>query len=594
MSTNRRCRRSSLPKQVLRPLSLIVSFVALLSSGAAGSSPRRVTELADQFVAATLRADPTVAYLFDLPVSAAHHERLPDNSAKGRLRFARTVDRLERELRMIDRSSLAGEERALHAILQEELSSDRRLRICRRELWQVSHYEGWLTSLPRLARTHPVDTPSLRKAALVRWRKLPAFIDAEIANLRRGLAAGYSVPRPVVLQALKLIDGLAPQDVTNSPFYSPAIRSGKKEFAADMRELVRGALYPALARYRDFLAKEYLPAARVSLSIADLPGGSDCYRALARRYTTLDRSPEELLAMAEAANAAGVARIKELGQRRYGISDPAEILQKARLEPSEKYQSPDEMLAEARGVVAESRTAFAPLFRSLPDQEVAVEPYPPHQQGLGLDARYDHSEDPSVPAIYRIPVERFAGATRAGNITTSWHEGIPGHHLIFGRRAGKKLHALRRMVISSAFNEGWAQYAETLGQKAYMGASDIRRIILSVGGSRAMLMDLGIHMRGWDRAEVLDYFKDKGGTGAGLDGRLERVIARPGQFLAYLPAQMEIEALRDQTERELGSAFDIRDFHEVVLEDGPIPMWFLREKVAGWLASRKAAPSSID
>ena len=586
MPTRQIGRGRALRRQIARAAAS--ALLALASAADAKPPGPQVTELADRFVAASLKADPTIAYLFDLPVRPSHHALLPDNSAQGRRRFDLLVDRLSRALQRVDRGRLVGEQRALHAILEEELGSRKRLRICARELWDISHYDGWLTSLPRLARTHPVGSRALRKAALARWGKLPAFIDTEIANLRRGLAAGYVVPGPVVLQALKLAEGLAPDDVADSPFHSPAARDSDRRFGVAMRSLVERSIYPALKRYSDFLANEYLPASRTSLGIAALPNGGDCYRALARHYTTSQRTPEELFEMAEAATAEGLATIRELGRRRYGITDPAEILRRARGEPSERYDSAEEMLGEARRVVAQSRTAFAPLFHSLPDQEILVEPYPPHQQGLGLDARYDHSEDPSVPATYRIPVERFAQASRAGNITTSWHEGIPGHHLVFGRRAGKKMHPLRRMIISPAYNEGWAQYAEALAQQSAAEASDTGRIVLAIGGSRPMTIDLAIHSLGWDRDRVAAFLQDRGGAGAGLDGRLERAAARPGQFLAYLPAQMEIRALRDEAERALGSRFDIRDFHEVVLEDGPVPMWFLREKVTEWVNSKQA------
>lgn len=580
------------PRRLVIAAFLAVAVCALSPSVAAGPSPRRVTALADDYVAATLRADPTLAYLFGLQLSAVQHERLPDNSRQGRLRFARTVNRLQRELRAIDRSRLAGEERVLHAILEEELTSEQRLRVCRRELWDVSHYDGWLTSLSRLASSHSVGTPDLRQAALRRWRKLPAFVDREIANLREGLAAGYAVPRRVAEQARSLADGLTPADVTASPFHSLVTRAGDGAFAADMRRLVERDIYPALRRYRDFLVNEYIPAAPTGLSVAALPDGRDCYRALVRRYTTLERTPEQLLEMAEAADAAALATIRRLGERRYGISHPPDIVRRARVEPAERYGSPGEMLDEARRTVAESRGVFAPFFRSLPKQEVVVEPYPPHQQGLGLDARYDHSEEPSVPAVYRIPVERYDRMTRSGNITTTWHEGLPGHHLLFGRRAGTAIHPLRRLVISPAFNEGWAQYAEGLGQQSRMAGSETARIILAAGGSRAMLMDLLVHWRGWDRVRLAAYLIERGGAGAGLDARLDRLAARPGQFLAYFPAQMEFQTLRAEAEGALGVAFDIRDFHEIVLEDGPVPMWYVREKVQNWIASEQPAASA--
>ena len=229
-----------------------------------------------------------------------------------------------------------------------------------------------------------------------------------------------------------------------------------------------GPTRAALLRYRRYLAETYLPRARASLGLGDLPNGAACYRAMVRRYASLDEAPEHLFARAEAASDEGLRDVLDAGASVYGTRDLAELLAKARSDPAERYSSPAEMLADARDTAARARRAFAPLFLALPSQPLSVEPYPAGQRGLGLPPRYRPSGDPTVPAITWVPDERFAAMPRALLRTTILHEGIPGHHLIGARRAAAPGHPLVRIAYQAAFDEGWAVYSEGLAAAAGM------------------------------------------------------------------------------------------------------------------------------
>lgn len=575
----------------------VVAIVIALScsaanaqSPAAGEAEPRLTALADAYVAARLERDPDLVYYYRLPARPDTHEKLPDRTPAGIRKFDRAVDRLSTQLGRIDRRTLAGQARTMHALLDEELAASRAARVCRMQLWDVSHFEGAIPDVQALAGKHPVGTPALRRAAIKRWSALPVFIDQHIANLKQGMAAGVTVPKLVIPRVIAQLDRTIAQGVDKSPYYSPAIRDPDPRFAERLRTIVGARVIPALKRYRAFLDKTYRPAARDTLGLWALPDGPQCYRALTRRYTTLERTPEQFWTLGAPRNSAGIATARRLGKVRYGLSDLNEILARARSEPGEKYASPEAMLAEARAVVAKARTAFVPLFHSLPAQGVEVRANPPEQQGIGLPHRLQASSVPGGPTTYWVPTEQFGQIPRSTNITASLHEVIPGHMMV--RASSASDHPLFRLSRPAAFNEGWAQYSETLGDEAGIRLSDTGRIILSPVDARGLLMDIGIHYGGWTREQAHAFYVANGGHPRRFEDLIARYAAFPAYSIAYDVGKGEILALRARAERALGSLFDIRDFHAAVLADGPVPLWLLRENVETWIARASAGNQS--
>jgi uncharacterized protein (DUF885 family) len=491
-------------------------------------------------------------------------------------------------LAKIDRQRLDREGRVLHALLTEELAVHSQLRVCHQEWWDVGHIGGWLSDVIDLAHIQPAGTPRLQSASVRRWSSLPQSVNTHIANINEGLTQGYAAPRVVVERTIAQLSALIDSPTIESPFYSPALRDHDPAFARKTRSIVEGPVRAALTRYRHYLQETYLPRSRGTLGLSELPNGPACLRARIRRYTSLDLSVEQLFAMAEHANDQGLLDALVAGSARYGTRDLAMLLSKARSDPAERYNSAAEMLEDSRATAEQARRAFAPQFLTIPTQALAVEPYPEGKRNLGLPPRYISSGNVSVPATTWVPDDRFASMPRGVMRRTILHEGIPGHHFVGARRAGRVVHPLLRLAYQPAFDEGWALYSEGLADTAGMAPSPAARVIAGINRSKGALFDLGIHGRGWDRAQLEHYFAGRGGLGQQVDDRLARIAAFPGQQLSYTSGELTILDLRAEAQRRLGPKFSLPAFHEAVLRDGGVPLWLLRENVEAWIAQQES------
>jgi uncharacterized protein (DUF885 family) len=564
-------------------LLLLLGAAASFDPGAAA-----VTGLADRYVAARVAQDPGLADQLNLPVPERLRSRLPDQRPASIRKLEREVDRIGASLARIDRRGLSGEPRVLHALLTEEVANQQGMRVCRKEYWDVSHYESWLAYLRRTAEAARVDTPARRTAALTRWRAFPTYVEREIANLEVGLAAGYSVPRPVVDRVATMVAQIAAETPDSSPFYAPARRTDDARFAADMRAVVAEAINPALERYRKFLVESYGPRARASMGVSALPDGARCYRALIRSFTSLPLSPKELMERARRERAAALKRATILGERRYGTRDLPAVLAKLDAEPGESFTSEAEMLSAARERTADLERRTRPMFRQWPVQKVVVEPYPPFMRGSGVAFKYDRSFDPASPGVFRVPAERFATTPRSRLLVVAAHEAVPGHHLSQSQLVNRPAHPLRRLFWSWAYEEGWASYAELLAEEAGLTRPDTFLLDLDLRNTgRGMMIDIGVNAFGWGGAQIADP-----GVTVGEKRPVEQValgahraMAFPGSLLPYEIGEAEILSLRRRAEAALGPRFDLRDFHHVVLADGQVPLWFLREKVEEWIGN---------
>jgi uncharacterized protein (DUF885 family) len=182
--------------------------------------------------------------------------------------------------------------------------------------------------------------------------------------------------------------------------------------------------------------------------------------------------------------------------------------------------------------------------------------------------------------------DRFDAMPRAVLRSTTLHEGIPGHHLVAARMAGRTGHPLTRLAYQGAFDEGWALYAESLADEAGQ-SSAAGKVIRGINRAKLSLFDLAIHQRGWSKSQLEDHFRDRGGLGQQVDDRLARIAAFPGQLLSYAAGELTILELRSEAERRLGPRFSLAEFHEVVLRDGWVPLWFLRRNVHAWIADKE-------
>jgi uncharacterized protein (DUF885 family) len=572
---------------LLAPAALL-ALAALTFPTPSDTAGREVNAIADQYLAAWLTVFPEAGTIFGIP--GARHDQLRDVSAAAERKWQAREDGWLARLRAIDSNALAGRpEWVTYGLLREELEASTALRVCRNRLWTVHPLAGWQAGAAILAQQQPVGTPELRAQALARWRRLPGRIDDEIANLKEGVRLGYTEPEVNVRRVLAGMDKLLATPLTESPFFSPAARDSTPEFRAAFERLVATQITPAVQRYRDYLANEYLPAARTAVSITANPQGTACYRAAIRRYTTLDLSGEQIHEIGLREVARAESTMAALAQRTYGTSDYRSVMERLHRDSAYTLASRDAVIPLIDTIVTRAWAAVPKWFGIVPTSKVIVQPFPEFQEpSVPLGQYLRASLDGTRPGVYRVNLYL---ATKPGARLEmdrlTFHEAVPGHHFqlaIAQERQG--VHPLTRYLGNSAFSEGWGIYSERLADEMGLYGSDADRLNdleAMVYAFATLVMETGIHVKGWTRQQAIDYetaHTSRSAEQAALD--VDRRIGWPGQGLSYMLGYLEIARLREAARAQLGERFDIRQFHDRVLEDGTVTLPMLREKIERW------------
>jgi len=567
----------------------VAAAAAAPAAAATVDNVAALNALADRYVDSVLDFDPTVTYFSGVPVKT--HDRLPRNSAAEIAASENDEDAMLAELAKIDPAPLRGTPNAVtYAVLRENLESSRQMRICKRELWDVSHMNSWPASLSEAAQAQPVATAEERRQAIARWSALGKFIDNDIANLRTGLDSGYSAPKSVVDRVLKQIDGMLAGKPEELPFYSPAERSDDAGFKAELRTVMQDTALPAIRRYRDFLRDTYRARARDNVALSSQPDGAACYAALLRASTTLNRSPREVYELGQKTVADNETVVADIGQRLFGTRDIKTIIAKVDKEPKNHFTSEKELLDYSRAGLDRARTLSSALFAQMPKQPAIIEPFPEYQRGTGVSSHYIPNTDPNKPGEYRIELENWKTETRGSAEITLVHETWPGHHLQLAlANEQQPAHRIAKLGFNSAYLEGWGRYSERLAEEAGIYQTEYAKISRRIWPARGMVADPGLHLFGWTREQTIDYLASTGRfSRAAAADTIDRMAVMPAQLTSYDSGGLEIFALREQAERELGTKFDIREFHSQVINQGVVPLALLRENVEGWIRTKKA------
>ena len=547
-----------------------------------------VTRIADRYYATALELTPEVAYFSG--VELPRHDGMQDNSPAGRLELETIEDEMLQELEGVAAYQLDGRsEWITFADLSQALRASKAQRICRTDLWNVNQMGGWHSGYAQIAQLQPVGSAELREQSIARWSKMAAYIDQETSNLKTGLELGYSAPKTVVQRVIDQVDGQLALAIEQSPFYSPAARDGDETFAAATREIVAGQIYPALQRYRDYLAGPYMEGARSELTVTANPDGLACYEASLQGYTTLARSGKEVYELGLATVAANKAKVIELGQAAYGLDDFTAILDKAKSDPADRFSSKEELLEFSRDMVQRAAAEMPNWVSKMPAQAVEVVPFEAYEEGTGMSAHY-RPGNAERPAEYRIPLYKPEDQSRGNAEATAFHEAWPGHHLqVAVGQSVEGLHPVTRIIWFSGPGEGWARYAEGLAEEMGLYTTTTGPIKRRAWPARGMVVDPGIHLFGWTRQQAIDFMMESGRFPESMgDEMVDRIAILPGQLTAYDSGGLEILALRRMAEEAMGSDFDIREFHDRILENGTIPLMQLRARVDAWIEDYEA------
>jgi len=546
----------------------------------------KVNLVANEFVDGFYSQYPEEAQESGFPDAPA--DRFSDQSASGLMAWDTNVDDWIAQLDAIDVSTLNGTPAAITWMFaRDRLQAIVDRRVCRTHLWNVSPtWTGWQVLFASTLALQPVATAEEKHQALQRAVDIERFINTEISNLRRGVEEGYVAPNTNVASVVGQISSLIDTPVVDSPFFSPAARSDDAEFIAAYRDVMEKNVLPAMKRYRDHLAEEY--DGRDEVGVRNNPDGEACYRASVRSWSSLFIDPEDV----HRTGLAQMSRIRSemlaVAKESFGTDDLDGLLAELKTNPEYLFKSEADMLEHVGAAVARGKVAVHDWFGYVPDAEMIIVPYPAYEKNSGGGFYTAGAADGSRPGTYKVGTYNATSISKAGQESTAFHEGYPGHHLqVSIALMNESLHPILRYMFISGSGEGWALYTETLADEMGLYSDSVTRLgMLSDEAHRAarLVVDPGIHMMGWTRQQAIDYVLEN--TALGIDNvtyEIDRYAAVPGQATSYLLGSLEIQRLRARAERLLGDRFDIKAFHDRVLENGTVTLPMLATSIDAWI-----------
>jgi len=498
--------------------------------------------------------------------------------------------RYRTELRRIDAATLDERERVTRDIFEFNLDAClERLRLP----WHLLPIDQVGRSLPSEFAVigagrgvHPFKTPRNYEDFLGRIDGFVTWTDTAIANMRTGMEQGITQPRDIMLKVLPQLDTQIVPDPRASVFYEP-IKNLPKDFDDTTRGVltekyvraIEGQIVPAYRRLSTFVQDEYLPRCRSTFGVADLPGGHAMYTFAVRVGTTTSLAPEQISALGEQE----VVRISgEIDRLRAEIAAAGEA-------PPARYASVEDLLRAYADFRASVEATLPTLFRRFPKAGFEIRPIEAFRERSMPSSYVPASPDGARAGVFYLnaaALREGRGVAISRNLFL--HEAVPGHHLQMTlQRENRGLPGFRRFGWYNAFGEGWALYAESLG--AELGVYGNRHDRLSMLGAelfraKRLVVDVGLHAKGWTREQAIAYL---GGSREDSEREAERYMAWPGQALGYKIGQLKILDVRRKAEAALGSSFDLRDFHDALLEDGGMPLTVLEAKMERWIAGRR-------
>ena len=469
----------------------------------------------------------------------------------------------------------------------------------------VNHFSGFHTFYPTFSSGSggaPFKTVADYDNALKRHAGYVTLLDRAIGRFKEGEAAGVFETKMTIKNVIEQFDTQLKQPVEESPFYQPVKKfpdsfsqADKTRIEAAYRTAIANDIYPAMKSLRDYLATSYLPKARDGYGLMYMKGGKELYAYMVQSTTTLPLTPEEIhqTGLSEVARITG--EMEKVKQEVGFQGTLPQFFEYLRTDP--KFKKPTrEALTQGYYDIGKAVDAkLGQYFSTLPKAKLEIRPYETFREKFQAGGSYEQgTPDGSRPGVFYFNAYDLPSRTTPGMTTLYLHEGSPGHHFqISLAQENDALPAFMRFGGNTAFVEGWALYAETLGYEMGYFADPYQRMgTLDDEMLRAMrlVVDTGIHSKGWSREQAIDYMLANSSMGkTDATAEVERYIAIPSQALAYKTGAMTIQKLRRKAESELGPKFDVKEFHAQVLMTGALPLAILEQKIDRWIASKKAS-----
>lgn len=469
----------------------------------------------------------------------------------------------------------------------------------------IDHFSGFHTFFPEFQSGEgaaPYKTVKDYDDGLKRMDGFVTYIDAAIGRFREGMKTGVVQPKLVVQNVIDQLDNLLAPSLADAVMMKPVAKFPDTIPAADQARLktayadaVGGRVNPAMTRLRDFLKNDYLPVARDKVGLSAMPGGDNLYRYLIAGTTTTDMTADQIhnIGLAEVDR---ITKGMEAVKKEVGFKGTLkEFFEFIRTDPQFKFKSKEAMRDAFYDVGKRVDATVPALFSTLPKARLEIRPVPAFKEKTDAGGSYQQgTPDGSRPGVFYFNSYDLPSRTTPGTETLFLHEGVPGHHFqVSLAQENESLPPFQRFGGNTAFVEGWALYAESLGPELGMFKNPYQlqgRYDDEMLRAMRLVVDTGLHSKGWTRDQAIQYMLDHSAMGkTDATAEVERYIAIPSQALAYKIGQLTISRLRAKAEAALGPKFDIKGFHEQVLMTGALPMAVLEKKVDDWVAAQRRA-----
>jgi uncharacterized protein (DUF885 family) len=508
-------------------------------------------------------------------------------------------DKYETALTSIDETKLNDEEKISYEIIKWEVGIGKDLLKQPTNLMPIHQFWGTHLTMGQFAggtAAQPFKTEKDYANFLKRMDTYAVWMDSAMVYMKKGMAKGVVLPKALSSKLIPQFESMITSKVEDNLFYStiktiPATFSeaDKKDLTTKYTAVINDKLVPRFKKMAQFLKEEYLPASRTTSGIGSLPFGKDLYATYVKQWTTTEMTPEEIhnLGLTE------VARLKQEMEKvktQVGFKGTIkeffdEVRNKAELKP---FKKPEEVIANFEKIYSRIKPNVDKLFSLQPKTKFEIRRTEAFRENSASAEYIQGTADGSRPGIFYVPIPDVTSYNLYADEDLFLHEAIPGHHFqISLQQENQELPDFRKFNWFGAYGEGWALYTESLGKELglyqdpyqYFGmlGSEMHRAI-------RLVVDTGMHSKGWTREQAIKYSLDnEAESEASIISEIERYMAIPGQATSYKIGQLKIIELRKKAEAKMGAKFDIKKFHEKVLESGVLPLALLEKKIEGWI-----------
>jgi len=528
-----------------------------------------------------------------------YNDQLDDYSPAAYLRQHATDEKFLARLNAISTAGFPEQDKLSHEVMQRALSQRVENFKFKEYEMQVNHMEGPQTRLADMPLAVPLDSVKHYEDYIAKLHQIPRAMSQSEDLLRAGMKDKLMPVRFLLEKVPAQCDGIIAAD----PFLLPTKKFPESISAADQQRLtqlitdaVNKEVLPAYRRFGAFIATEYAPQGRTTLSVTSLPGGKERYLNDIRSRTTISTlTPDQI-------HAIGLREIDRIeGEmlviaKKAGFNDVASF--RDSLKTNAKYipTSQEQILDDFRRYIAQMQPKLPELFGYIPAAPVTVEAIPAFQSGAATHYQTG-TPDGKRPGRVSVATSHFEHRWLIDDEATAYHEGIPGHHMQLSvQQQMTSLPKFRQHSGNSGYVEGWALYSEQLGKEVgfYQDpVSDYGRLSSELFRAVRLVVDTGLHSEGWSRDQVVEFFrKYQPVDEPTIQSETDRYIAWPAQALSYKLGQLKFRELRDRAQKELGPKFDIRSFHDEMLNGGVLPLDLLDARTNGWIKEQKAGIKS--